>query len=299
MNINSEYISIEDAASYFNVNKVTVRKWCDKGLLSMIVVGNKYMVSTESIQEVEKNRLSITKVQKNIEKYLKDAEEYKLILQGELNVMKEEITQRHWCNNHIQYISEMTAILLDALTGKNDEDSNVRLVRYFLEGEDYKDIALLTGIPVKQVMNTIRTFGRTLLRTRTYARMLEMSVNQDTLVRKLQDEKHELEKNIRVIQAKYDTLVSSVIEDGLGSHADKISIPDIGEMSLSNQNFSTRVNNILKSYNIKTVRDLIAYTENEVLKLSNMGTKSFQELTHFLHGFGLAWAEKEEKIPGG
>lgn len=299
MNINSEYISIEDAASYFNVNKVTVRKWCDKGLLSMIVVGNKYMVSSESVREVEKHKLPITKVQQNIEKYLQEAEEYKLILQGELNVMKEEITQRHWCNNHIQYISEMTAILLDALTGQNAEDTNVRLVRYFLEGEDYKDIALLTGIPVKQVMNTIRTFGRTLLRTRTYARMLEMSVNQDNLVRQVQDEKHELEKNIRVIQTKYDTLVSSVIEDGLGSHADKICIPDIDEMSLSSQNFSTRVNNILKAYNIKTVRDLITYTEDEALKLSNMGTKSFQELTNFLHGLGLSWTENKEKIPGG
>ena len=66
------------------------------------------------------------------------------------------------------------------------------------------------------------------------------------------------------------------------------------EMSIEELELSVRSYNCLKRANISTVEDLISKTESEMMKVRNLGKKSFDEVTAKLHSLGLDFAQEEE-----
>ena len=65
------------------------------------------------------------------------------------------------------------------------------------------------------------------------------------------------------------------------------------EMSIEELELSVRSFNCLKRAGISTVEDLANKTESEMLKVRNLGKKSFDEVTNKLHSLGLDFAEEE------
>ena len=66
------------------------------------------------------------------------------------------------------------------------------------------------------------------------------------------------------------------------------------EMSIEELELSVRSYNCLKRANISTVEDLISKSETEMMKVRNLGKKSFDEVTAKLHSLGLDFAQDEE-----
>lgn len=66
------------------------------------------------------------------------------------------------------------------------------------------------------------------------------------------------------------------------------------EMSIEELELSVRSYNCLKRANISTVEDLISKSESEMMKVRNLGKKSFDEVTAKLHSLGLYFAQEEE-----
>ena len=66
------------------------------------------------------------------------------------------------------------------------------------------------------------------------------------------------------------------------------------EMSIEELELSVRSFNCLKRIGISTVEDLTNKTEAEMLKVRNLGKKSFDEVTNKLHSLGLDFAEEED-----
>ncbi len=66
------------------------------------------------------------------------------------------------------------------------------------------------------------------------------------------------------------------------------------EMSIEELELSVRSYNCLKRANISTVEDLISKSESEMMKVRNLGKKSFDEVTAKLHSLGLDFASEEE-----
>ena len=66
------------------------------------------------------------------------------------------------------------------------------------------------------------------------------------------------------------------------------------EMSIEELELSVRSYNCLKRANISTVEDLISKSETEMMKVRNLGKKSFDEVTAKLHSLGLDFAQEEE-----
>lgn len=58
---------------------------------------------------------------------------------------------------------------------------------------------------------------------------------------------------------------------------------------------SVRAYNCLKSNNIKTLGDIVSYTEQDLLKLKNFGKKSLKELEEIVHQFGLEFGLNVER----
>ena len=66
------------------------------------------------------------------------------------------------------------------------------------------------------------------------------------------------------------------------------------EMSIEELELSVRSYNCLKRANISTVEDLISKSETEMMKVRNLGKKSFDEVTAKLHSLGLDFAQENE-----
>ena len=65
------------------------------------------------------------------------------------------------------------------------------------------------------------------------------------------------------------------------------------EMTIEDLELSVRSYNCLKRAGITNVEDLANKTESEMLKVRNLGKKSFDEVTNKLHSLGLDFAEEE------
>lgn len=66
------------------------------------------------------------------------------------------------------------------------------------------------------------------------------------------------------------------------------------QMKIEDMDFSVRSYNCLKRANIHTVGDLVNKTEDEMLKVRNLGRKSLDEVILKLEAYGLALAKKED-----
>ena len=66
------------------------------------------------------------------------------------------------------------------------------------------------------------------------------------------------------------------------------------EMTIEDLELSVRSFNCLKRAGISTVEDLANKTESEMLKVRNLGKKSFDEVTNKLHSLGLDFASEED-----
>ena len=66
------------------------------------------------------------------------------------------------------------------------------------------------------------------------------------------------------------------------------------ETSIEDLDFSVRAYNCLKRAGIATVEDLTNKSETDMMKVRNLGKKSFDEVTAKLHSLGLNFAEEDE-----
>lgn len=71
-------------------------------------------------------------------------------------------------------------------------------------------------------------------------------------------------------------------------------LPKILEMSIEDMDLSVRSYNCLKRANIHTVEDLTKKTEEDMLKVRNLGKKSLDEVILKLAGYGLSLKEQED-----
>lgn len=65
-------------------------------------------------------------------------------------------------------------------------------------------------------------------------------------------------------------------------------------MAIEEMDLSVRSYNCLKRANIHTVEDLTRKTEDEMLKVRNLGRKSLDEVILKLQSYGLSLANKED-----
>ena len=66
------------------------------------------------------------------------------------------------------------------------------------------------------------------------------------------------------------------------------------EMTIEELDLSVRSYNCLKRAGINTVEDLSNKSEEDMMKVRNLGRKSLEEVLHKLHGLGLALTREEE-----
>lgn len=66
-------------------------------------------------------------------------------------------------------------------------------------------------------------------------------------------------------------------------------VPDI---SINELRLGVRIDNILRNYEIKTIRDLVVQTEREMLRIKGLGRYSFDKVRHAIEKLGLHFGMK-------
>ena len=232
-----------------------------------------------------------TSKKKQTDEYAEQQKEFQLILKGEVDILQEEIRQRRWTNNHIQYFAEMFSLMMSILNDTEEDVLTVRMVKYFLDGDNYKDIALLTGVPVLQVMANIRKFGRAFLRANTYRTVLE-KVNKDrNLIEELKQENETLRKMYFKLKAgQFNQSIQESKNTGQDDSGIEGNIEeDFLKSGIASHPLSNRLKNALSHKGILTVGECLQYSAKDLLQFRNMGITSVNELESFLekHGYAL------------
>jgi len=80
---------------------------------------------------------------------------------------------------------------------------------------------------------------------------------------------------------------------------DSSSLRAMLDMSVSELELSVRAENCLESQNIKTIRQLVIRTENELLGLRNFGKTSLEDIKQRLEGMGLSLGMHFDTSPEG
>ncbi|MCD7916862.1 MAG: DNA-directed RNA polymerase subunit alpha [Clostridiales bacterium] len=88
------------------------------------------------------------------------------------------------------------------------------------------------------------------------------------------------------------------LSDTVGSRSTVVEKPEAAhdkvlEMTIEELDLSVRSFNCLKRANINTVEDLISKTEDEMMKVRNLGRKSLEEVMNKLSAMGLSLAKEE------
>jgi DNA-directed RNA polymerase subunit alpha len=126
---------------------------------------------------------------------------------------------------------------------------------------------------------------------------VEQTLNYDKLIIEIWSDGTISPQNALIESAKIlrDSLL--IFVDGDINRSDKFNDKEIAtghkkdeeifEQSISTMNLSTRVLNSLKSANIKTIGDLVALKEVNIMKFDNFGKRSFEEVKNKLKILGL------------
>jgi len=88
------------------------------------------------------------------------------------------------------------------------------------------------------------------------------------------------------------------LSDTVGTRSTVVEKPEtqrdkVLEMTIEELDLSVRSFNCLKRANINTVEDLISKTEDEMMKVRNLGRKSLEEVINKLNMMGLSLAKEE------
>ena len=88
------------------------------------------------------------------------------------------------------------------------------------------------------------------------------------------------------------------LSDNINSKSTVVEKPEtqrdkVLEMTIEELDLSVRSFNCLKRANINTVEDLIGKTEDEMIKVRNLGRKSLEEVIHKLAMMGLSLASDD------
>ena len=185
-----------------------------------------------------------------------------------------------------------------------DEGGSINMKIYVGTGRGYvpaernKDSREPIGfIPVDSIFTPVSKVNYTVERTR-----VEQSIDFDKLTIEVTTDGTVSAKEIISLAAKiindhmklFVELVDNMSEQNILVSQDDDKAQKVLEMSVEDLDLSVRSYNCLKRANIHTVADLTRRTEDDMLKVRNLGRKSLEEVVKKLEDLGLSLKAQED-----
>ncbi|MBR2908778.1 MAG: DNA-directed RNA polymerase subunit alpha [Clostridia bacterium] len=179
-----------------------------------------------------------------------------------------------------------------------DMDIMVGRGRGYVPADKNKDISLPVGyIAIDSIFTPVRKASYDVENTR-----VGQNTDYDKLVLEVTTNGTVSAKEVVSLAAKllnehinlFVELVESMTNTSILVSREEDKVHKLMVMSIEDMDLSVRSYNCLKRAGINTVEDLIGKTEDDMLKVKNLGRKSLDEVIHKLEGLGLSLKTREE-----
>lgn len=269
-----EYLSIRDVATMFGVERKTVRRWIEKGVIPTIELDNDVFVPRIALS-------GLTHTPKGLLRDGKTLGEQKVIYDKAAREYEKSTDFLRSCtevNYHLKkYREDVRHIVAEMF----------RLIRYepyisprggdiitlLLDGKDAKIIANHYGIEPHDVESVIQ---RELQKVRDAARDYEAMKDQRDFYKSMSAR----------LAANKQSAWEQIVTLHEGERASALC------RKLVNCPLSVRALNCCKREKIITLGDLVAYDRRDMLKMRNLGRTTIQEFDKLIKSAGLAWGTK-------
>lgn len=182
--------------------------------------------------------------------------------------------------------------------GELDMDILVGQGRGYIPADKNKDISLPIGyIAIDSIYTPVRRASYVVENTR-----VGQNTDYDKLILEVTTNGTVSAKEVVSLSAKlmneYNDLFIELVENMANTtmlvSREEDKVHKLLVMSVEDMDLSVRSYNCLKRAGINTVEDLIKKTEDDMLKVKNLGRKSLDEVIHKLEGLGLSLKTNED-----
>ena len=170
--------------------------------------------------------------------------------------------------------------------------------RGYVSADKNKDVSLPLGfIPIDSIFTPVRSASYTVENTR-----VGKNTDFDKLILEVTTNSTVSAKEAISLSAKllnehinlFVELVESMANTSILVSREEDKVQKLMSMSIEDMDLSVRSYNCLKRAGINTVEDLIKKSEDDMLKVKNLGRKSLDEVIHKLESLGLSLKAREE-----
>ena len=264
-----------DAAMILNTSPQTITNWVERGLLG-------------GFSDKKSRRFYV-----NAEDVEKCAEQYRMLSVSE-QTLKDKLNELERSEREVDESLEplrRQALLIKRTNDKKVNDSLTRLycsisdmnakyagfIKEFLAGESISEIADKRGLSCERIRQIVtHCMG-------TFGDSVDAFIKNKEEVEKVKKENENLKHNLKV---------------ALGMEERKLErrlTPGMLLCHLSDFNLSVRILNVMKTYGIDTLCDLVKHTLDEVSEFKNLGRKSLYELDELVGELGLKWGMEDAR----
>ena len=182
--------------------------------------------------------------------------------------------------------------------GELDMQIMVGRGRGYVSSDKNKDVSLPLGfIPIDSIFTPVRSASYTVENTR-----VGQNTDFDKLILEVTTNGTVSAKEAISLSAKllnehlnlFVELVESMTNTSILVSREEDKVQKLMSMSIEDMDLSVRSYNCLKRAGINTVEDLIKKSEDDMLKVKNLGRKSLDEVIHKLESLGLSLKAREE-----
>lgn len=264
-----------DAAKFLGVNPQTITNWVERGLLAGYCdkKSRRFYVNADDVErQAEKYKMlcvSENKLDEKIKELKKEEDEIDI----KLNVLRKQFLLTQSVNNG-KLRSSLSELYCLVHTSNARQSS---IVKEFLDGWKLQDIADKYNLTRERVRQTL-VHGMDFFCVSVREMIDECKENE-----RMKAEIEDLKKRLTFAMGKE-------------SSRERIQIPGVLSSRLVDYDLPVRTLNVMKSYDIETVGELVSHTRDEIGNFRNLGRKSVYQLDDFLGQLGLKWGMENAKI---
>lgn len=285
------YISRKDAAELLHVHPQTISNYIKAGLVRRDpnTADNIVRVLEEDIRNLVTDVEELEDLRTSVEDYKQELKDEEKNLEEALKDTKREILNaKSFSGNYNTRLDMVIRVMrtVSNLSCNPLTDREASVLEDLLMFRPMSEIAQknsLTRARVREIgIKAIRRFKGVVVNG-VYKRVYTLEMENI----KLKEENNNLKKEVAVLE-KYRTPetnaeIESAIRDEPGI------IEEILDTNIMNEMLSVRTLNCLIMLKITTLRNLAAYSQNEIKRYRGLGKKTFLELENLLEKYGLNW----------
>lgn len=275
-------IALSKAADELGILSRTLREWWSAGLLKGRTGEGGIFICRDSLERLNTLYPELVQETRLVERLRDRLKEERRELDEILKALAAERVARGFAPLYVRrFIDKFIRLMKVVDTDCTDTLLEDEFIRCWILGHDVHDTCKANGVSYSRYLEAVKRYRVSLRRMDEYSRLVEKN--------------RELENSLALAKSRISMLQGAAVEfqdGGKTVGTEETLTADDKERLLSRHihsfHFSRRTQNVLDKEGIRTLGQLVGYSEKELCGLWNFGRKSLYEINCLLHFYGLS-----------